>query len=34
MIAEYHAKLMAGYQEVFDKHQAAFGWGHKKLQFV
>ena len=34
MVDEYHAKLCAGYKQVFDAHKMAFGWGHKELQFV
>mmetsp|Transcript_117766 Transcript_117766/g.366922 ORF Transcript_117766/g.366922 Transcript_117766/m.366922 type:complete len:367 (+) Transcript_117766:47-1147(+) len=33
-IDEYHAKLVAGYQQVFEKHKHAFGWGQKQLKIV
>ena len=34
MVEEYHAKLCAGYQKVFDTHKAAYGWEKKSLQLV
>jgi hypothetical protein len=30
----YHQKLLDSYQELFDKHKIAYGWGHKSLKFV
>jgi len=32
LIDEYHAKLMAGYHEVFEQHKAAYGWSNRKLK--
>ena len=34
LINEYHAKLMAGYMQVFEKHKAAYGWGDRTLKLV
>jgi|EP00900_Chrysochromulina_parva_P000715 1-acyl-sn-glycerol-3-phosphate acyltransferase len=34
LIDEYHAKLVAGYQQVFEQHKHAYGWGHKELKIV
>ena len=28
-IDEYHAKLVAGYQQVFEQHKHAYGWSSK-----
>jgi 1-acyl-sn-glycerol-3-phosphate acyltransferase len=33
-INEYHQKLLDSYQELFDQHKAAYGWGGKVLKFV
>jgi Diacylglycerol acyltransferase len=33
-IDEYHTKLLAGFQQVFDQHKEAYGWKHKTLEFV
>ncbi|CAB9514222.1 Diacylglycerol O-acyltransferase 2-like protein 6 [Seminavis robusta] len=33
-INEYHAKLLEGYQQVFDQHKTAYGWKDKTLEFV
>lgn len=33
-IDQYHARLLNGYQEVFDQHKVAYGWKGKKLHFV
>lgn len=34
MVDEYHAKLLAGYKELFEQHKAAYGWSTKELKFV
>jgi len=34
LINEYHAKLMAGYMQVFEQHKAAYGWGDRTLKLV
>ena len=34
LINEYHAKLMAGYQAVFEQHKAAYGWENRSLKLV
>jgi 1-acyl-sn-glycerol-3-phosphate acyltransferase len=34
LIDEFHAKLVDGYQQVFEQHKRAFGWGHKQLKIV
>ena len=33
-IDEYHAKLLTGFQQVFDQHKEAYGWKDKTLEFV
>jgi 2-acylglycerol O-acyltransferase 2 len=33
-IDKYHGLLMKGYQQVFNQHKEAYGWGDKTLQFV
>jgi len=33
-IDHYHGLLLQAYQEVFDKHKEAHGWGDKQLRFV
>jgi Diacylglycerol acyltransferase len=33
-IDEYHAKLLDGFQTVFDQHKEAYGWKDKTLEFV
>jgi len=33
-IDEVHQKLLDGIEDVFNKHKASLGWGHKKIQFV
>lgn len=33
-VDKYHAKLVQGFQDVFDTHKAAYGWGHKTLKIV
>ena len=33
-VDEYHKKLCDGFQEVFDKHKNAYGWGDRQLKFV
>eukprot|EP00964_Phaeocystis_antarctica_P128616 scaffold92411_cov69-Phaeocystis_antarctica.AAC.2 len=34
LINEYHAKLMAGYMQVFEQHKAAYGWGDRTLKLT
>ena len=33
-IDKYHVLLMKGYEQVFEEHKKAYGWGDKTLQFV
>lgn len=33
-VEKYHKRLLESYEELFDKHKAAYGWAHKKLKFV
>jgi Diacylglycerol acyltransferase len=33
-IEKYHEQLLLAYQELFEKHKAAYGWQHKTLKFV
>jgi 1-acyl-sn-glycerol-3-phosphate acyltransferase len=33
-IDKYHQQLLESYQQLFDKHKAAYGWGDRKLKFV
>jgi 1-acyl-sn-glycerol-3-phosphate acyltransferase len=33
-IAKYHQQMLDSYQQLFDKHKDAYGWGHKSLKFV
>mmetsp|Transcript_6696 Transcript_6696/g.10201 ORF Transcript_6696/g.10201 Transcript_6696/m.10201 type:complete len:383 (-) Transcript_6696:66-1214(-) len=33
-VEEYHQKLLNSYQELFETHKHAYGWGHKTLKFV
>ena len=30
----YHARMVAGFQQVFDQHKEAYGWGEKVLTIV
>ena len=34
LINEYHGRLMAGYQAVFEQHKAAYGWADRSLKLV
>ena len=31
---KYHGLLLKGYDQLFEQHKVAYGWGDKKLQFV
>ena len=33
-VNQYHAKMVAGFQNVFDQHKEAYGWGEKTLKIV
>ena len=33
-IDKYHKQLLDNYEELFEQHKDAYGWGHKKLKFV
>lgn len=33
-INQYHAQMVAGFQQVFDQHKEAYGWGGKELTIV
>jgi 1-acyl-sn-glycerol-3-phosphate acyltransferase len=33
-IETYHQKMLDSFEELFDKHKAAYGWPDKKLKFV
>jgi len=33
-IDKYHGLLLKGYDQLFEQHKVAYGWGDKKLQFV
>jgi 1-acyl-sn-glycerol-3-phosphate acyltransferase len=33
-IRDYHQRMLDSFQQVFDRHKAAYGWEHKKLKFV
>ena len=33
-VDEYHQKMLDSFQELFEKHKHAYGWGHKTLKFV
>ena len=33
-INKYHQQLLDSYEELFNKHKAAYGWSHKKIKFV
>lgn len=33
-INKYHAQMIAGFQQVFNQHKEAYGWGHKTLTIV
>lgn len=33
-IHAYHAKMVAGFEAVFNQHKAAYGWSGKKLKIV
>ena len=33
-IDKYHGLSMTGYEQVFEQHKKAYGWGDKTLQFV
>mmetsp|Transcript_15133 Transcript_15133/g.27416 ORF Transcript_15133/g.27416 Transcript_15133/m.27416 type:complete len:384 (-) Transcript_15133:257-1408(-) len=33
-IDEYHGKMLAAYQKLFDTHKEAYGWKDKTLKFV
>ena len=33
-IDKYHSQLVQGYEQLFDQHKEAYGWGDKKLKFV
>jgi len=33
-VNKYHDLLVKGYEEVFERHKEAYGWGHKTLRFV
>ena len=33
-IDKYHGLLVKGYEQLFEQHKEAYGWGDKKLQFV
>jgi 1-acyl-sn-glycerol-3-phosphate acyltransferase len=33
-VDKYHQQLLDSYQQLFDKHKAAYGWDDKKLIFV
>ena len=33
-IDELHAKMVAGFKQVFDKHKDAYGWPNKSIVFV
>lgn len=33
-IDKYHGLLLKGYEQVFEQHKKAYGWGDKTLQFV
>jgi len=34
VLDQYHAKVMAGFQNVFDTHKRAYGWDNKTLKLV
>jgi 1-acyl-sn-glycerol-3-phosphate acyltransferase len=33
-VDKYHQQLLDNYQDLFEKHKRAYGWGHKTLKFV
>lgn len=33
-VDHYHQKMLDSFQQLFDTHKAAYGWGHKTLKFV
>ena len=33
-IDKYHQQLLDSYQELFETHKIAYGWGHKHLKFA
>jgi hypothetical protein len=33
-IDKYHGLLVKGYEQVFEQHKKAYGWGDKVLKFV
>ncbi len=33
-VNKYHAQMVAGFQQVFDQHKEAYGWGNKTLTIV
>jgi len=33
-VNKYHAQMVAGFQQVFDQHKEAYGWGNKTLKIV
>ena len=33
-IDEVHGRILDAMKELFDKHKACLGWGHKELKFV
>lgn len=33
-ITKYHQLMLDSYQQLFDKHKAAYGWEHKSLKIV